>query len=123
MTLTSNQQLELGFKSSSPTTLDVNTYPTLVTWITQLMPELLDQSNRSRLTLEAILFYLFKDKKGSSLFCLEEILNEELYFCLLGLKSILKEHHHNWGNVVFFLEEHQRLSLPTYEEFPLHSFD
>ena len=109
MTVTQNHQLAFDFKNAGHEALDVFNYPMLVLWIQQLMPELLNESKRSASLLEAIYHFLFQQKKA--VFCshLEVELKEELYLCLVGLKTTLKSQQHNWNATKTYFDEHQKL--------------
>lgn len=81
----------------------------LESWINNLMPSLTTPDLNNLQVLDAIQDYLFSaDSEESE--TLEKMLNEELYGCLYGLKTVLLTFDNNWQHTMRCLDEHQKLA-------------
>jgi hypothetical protein len=105
-----HQQLAMSFaQGAGPRVHALFDYPLLTTWISELMPELLQENPASANVLKQIYDYLFQQQKEESAL-LEKHLTEELYACLHGLKIILLSFNNNWESALNCLEQHQRIT-------------
>jgi len=73
--------------------------------VEDLMPVLLDESDRSDTALDRIQYYLFEQNYLHHPQLLIDV-NDELHAALYGLKTLLKRHHLNI--IELSLEEHER---------------